>query len=148
MKTRCLTALLLLPLSLLLQTGCAALQPGKAPADTGQQQARKQQASAERLADEYLDCTDRIDEKTAMESYANPAIRRDVVMESCREQETRFTIVQEQAYSNACLAAGKEAGSCDREAVTRARRDMADLQERARRQIDQTSAAARRYLRP
>lgn len=131
-----------LPLACLLAAGCAG-PLSNSPQDT----AARQQATAERLADDFLDCIDDIDQKTAPESFTDPATRRTVVLESCREIALRHTMVQEQAYHNACLAAGRDSDSCDREAVSKARHDSDQLQQRARQQIDYTSASARRRSR-
>lgn len=106
---------------------------------------RRQQAAADDLADEYLACVRSIDNKTAIENYADKHTRRDVVLESCREEAARFTIVQEQAYDNACLAAGKERSLCDSEAVSKTRRDADKMQHEASERIDRTTAARRSY---
>lgn len=134
-------ALLFIPLLL---ASCATHTPGSAQerlTDTS----RHQQAAADDLASEYLSCIKSIDSKTAVENYADKHTRRDVVLESCREEATRFTIVQEQAYGNACLAAGKNSTNCDSEAVNRARRDTDKLQREASERIDRTTAARRSY---
>lgn len=103
--------------------------------------AERQQASADGLTDDYLDCIDNINHKTAVENYTDKNTRREVVLESCREEATRFTILQEQAYDNACRASGKDAISCDNQAVSKAKRDTDALLQKARTRIDQTSAA-------
>lgn len=128
-----------LPLACLLVAGCTG-PSSNSPQDT----AARQQATAERLADNFLDCIADIDQKTAPESFTDPATRRAVVLESCREIALRHTMVQEQAYHNACLAAGRDDDSCDREAVSKTRRDSDQLQQRASQHIDHTSASARR----
>ena len=109
--------------------------------------AKRQQASADSLTDDYVDCIDDINHKTAVENYTNKNTRREVVLESCREEATRFTILQEQAYDNACRASGKDATSCDNQAVSKAKRDTDALLQKARKRIDQTSAARRAYER-
>lgn len=104
---------------------------------------KRQQSEAESLKDQYQDCIDDINHKTAVENYTDKATRREVVMESCSEITTRFTIVQEQAYDNACRAAGRSLTVCDSEAVSKARLDTEGLLLKAREQIDRTSAARR-----
>lgn len=106
--------------------------------------AARQQASAEDAADEYRACIRDLDRRTATEAYTNATTRRDVVLESCREPLNRFAVVQEQAYSNACLALGNEAGQCDRDAVSRTSEASAQLQREAAAKVDRSSAAARR----
>jgi hypothetical protein len=104
----------------------------------------RQQASAEAAADEYRACIRDLDRKTATEAYTNATTRRDVVLESCRESLNRFTVVQEQAYSNACLARGNDAGQCDRDAVRHTSEASEQLQHEAAARVDRSSAAARR----
>lgn len=131
-------ALLLLPSFFI--AGCALHH-----ADSAQTRfsdiAAHQQGEAERQADEYMDCIESIDHKTAVENYADKNTRRDVVLESCREEITRFTILQEQAYDNACRASGKNLTACDNEAVSKTRRDADKIQLNASQRIDQTTAA-------
>ena len=125
--------------------GCASHHADSARAKL-EETAKRQQASAESLSDDYMDCIDNINQKTAVENYANKNTRREVVLESCREESTRFTILQEQAYDNACRASGKDnATSCDNQAVSKAKRDTDALLQKARKRIDQTSAARHVY---
>ena len=136
-----LTSLLLIPLYL---AACATHHN-----DTAQEKlatnAERQQSYADDLTQEYLDCIDSIDGKTAIESYANKNTRRDVIMESCSTEATRFTIVQKQAYDNACRVSGKSSASCDAEAVSKGKRDTDLLLQEARKRIDRTSASYRQY---
>ena len=99
------------------------------------------------MADDYLDCIKSINHKTAVENYTDKNTRREVVLESCREEATRFTILQEQAYDNACQASGKTSTSCDAEAVSKAKQDTDALLQKAQKRIDETSATRRSYER-
>lgn len=103
--------------------------------------AERQQTSANQLADDYIVCIKQIDDQSARESFADKNTRREMVLESCSEFSNRFTIVQEQAYSNACLASGKDMKSCDTQAVSHARRETQVLQQQASQRIDRTSAS-------
>jgi len=107
--------------------------------------AKRQQASAESLTDDYMDCIDSINHKTAVENYTDKSTRREVVLESCREEATRFTILQEHAYYNACQATGKSSTSCDNEAVSKAKRDTDAILQKANKRVDETSAARHSY---
>lgn len=100
-----------------------------------------------RLANEYLRCIGDINEKTATENFTDKDTRRDVVLESCRELSTRYTIKQEQVYINACLKTGVNGKTCDDEAVSKARRDTDILVQKASEHIDKTTAARRNYSR-
>jgi hypothetical protein len=133
--------LLLIPLLL---AACAGHSAGSA-IDRLTETSRQQQATADDLSSEYQSCIRSIDDKTAVENYADKHTRRDVVLESCREEATRFTIVQEQAYDNACLAAGKNSSACDNEAVNKTKRDADKMQQRASERIDRTPAARHSY---
>jgi hypothetical protein len=128
----------------LLLVGCATRH-----ADTAQgrqaETAERQQTSADALANDYVDCISNINDSTAVEKYAGSNTRRDAVMESCREEATRFTIVQEQAYDNACRAAGHNSAQCDSQAVSKAKRDTDKLLQEARQHIDKTSGVRRTY---
>lgn len=134
-------AILFIPLLL----GACASQDSSPAQNKFAETAKRQQGAADDLADEYLACIKNIDSKTAVENYADKHTRRDVVLESCREEATRFTIVQEQAYDNACLAAGRDRSSCDKEAVSKTQRDADKLQREASERIDRTTAARRSY---
>jgi hypothetical protein len=107
--------------------------------------AKRQQAYADDLANEYVDCIDGINERTAVEKYAEKHTRRNAVMESCHQEATSFTIVQEQAYDNACRVSGKAMTTCESEAVSKAKRDTEKLLQEASQHIDRTSAAHRSY---
>ena len=136
------TATLLMITALIV--GCASRHADSTQtrlADTSE----RQQADADNLTDDYLDCINSINHKTAVENYTNKNTRREVVLESCREEATRFTILQEQAYDNACRASGKDVTSCDNQAVSKAKRDTDALLQKARKRIDQTSAARHVY---
>jgi hypothetical protein len=129
----------------LLLTACA----GGAPESTTkegklEQAAERQRNNAEEAADDYLDCIKDIDRKTAAEVYTNPSTRRDVVIDSCQDHATRYTIVQEQSYNNACLAKGGDSTTCDNEAVRKAQLDTHLLQQKASQRIRDTSASTRR----
>jgi PBP1b-binding outer membrane lipoprotein LpoB len=134
-----------------LMAGCASHHADSANADSAKNKledtAKRQQASADSLTDDYMDCIDDINHKTAVENYTDKNTRREVVLESCREEATRFTILQEQAYDNACRASGKDATSCDNQAVSKAKRDTDALLQKAHKRIDQTSAARHAYER-
>jgi hypothetical protein len=113
----------------LLLTACTAPQglAGKAA---------QQQKRADQLADEYLGCIESLIKKTAREKYADHITRRNVVLDSCQSSITPFTVVQEQAISNACMNAGKNSQMCDDEAVRKAQRDTEKLEQKARERID------------
>lgn len=138
---------LLLPLMLfplVLVASCANHSSSSAQ-DRLTDTSRQQQAAADDLGREYQSCIKSINAKTAVENYADKHTRRDVVLESCREESTRFTIVQEQAYDNACLATGKNSSACDNEAVSKTKRDADKMQQEASERIDRTTAARRSY---
>ena len=128
-----------------LMAGCASHQADSASARL-EDTAERQQASADSLTDDYMDCVDSINKKTAVENYTNKSTRREVVLESCREESMRFTILQEQAYDNTCRASGQDVTSCDNQAVSKAKRDTNALLQKASKRIDETSAARHNYL--
>ena len=130
----------LLMITLVLMAGCASHHADSANAKL-EDTAKRQQASADSLSDDYLDCIESINHETAVENYTNKSTRREVVLASCREEATRFTILQEQAYDNACRAAGKDITSCDSQAVSKAKRDTDALLQKASKRVDETSAA-------
>lgn len=134
-----------LPLLALLMAGCTATHHTDSAQSRFADTAERQQASADDLANDYVDCIEGINDRTAIEKYAGNHTRRDAVMESCNEAANRFTIVQEQAYDNACRASGKSVTACDNEAVSKAKRDTDKLLLEARQHIDKTSAAHRAY---
>ncbi|HSC74712.1 MAG TPA: hypothetical protein VLB90_00565 [Pseudomonadales bacterium] len=137
-------SVVLLLLSFPLMTGCAFHHADSAQSrfsDT----AERQQSESNHQADEYLDCVGSIDHKTAVENYTDKNTRREVVLESCREEITRFTILQEQAYDNTCRSSGKDATACDNEAVSKARHDTDVLLQKASERVDHTTAARRNY---
>ncbi|MEZ5435703.1 MAG: hypothetical protein R3E67_03750 [Pseudomonadales bacterium] len=98
--------------------------------------AAQQQERADQLADEYLDCVHDLIEKTSREKYADRRTRRNVVLDSCQSTITPFTVVQEQAFSNACVNSGKSNSACDDEAVSKARRETDKLEQKARERVD------------
>lgn len=98
--------------------------------------ASQQQKRADELADEYLDCIHTLIEKTSREKYADRRTRRNVVLDSCQSSITPFTVVQEQAFSNACVNSGKSNSVCDDEAVNKARRETDKLEQKARERVD------------
>lgn len=103
--------------------------------------AERQQSSADQLANEYIVCIKQIDDQSARENFADKNTRREMVLESCSELSNRFTIVQEQAYSNACLASGKDMKLCDAQAVSHARRETEALRQQAKLRVERTSAS-------
>lgn len=111
-------------------TGCSTEPQGLAG------KASQQQKRADQLADEYLDCIDSLIQKTSREKYADHITRRNVILDSCQSSITPFTVVQEQAISNACINGGKNSQTCDNEAVSKARRDTEKLEQKARERID------------
>lgn len=113
-----------------LLTTCSTEQYGLAG------KASQQQKRADQLADEYLDCITSLIKKTSREKYADHITRRNVVLDSCQSSITPFTVVQEQAISNACANSGKNSQACDDEAVRQAQRDTAKLEQKARERID------------
>ena len=59
-----------------------------------------------------------------------------MVLDSCQSSITPFTVVQEQAFSNACVNSSKSNSVCDDEAVNKARRETDKLEQKARERVD------------
>lgn len=98
--------------------------------------AAQQQNRADQLADEYLDCIRDLIEKTSREKYADRHTRRNVVLDSCQTSITPFTMVQEQAFSNACANSDKGLQACDDEAVSKTKRETEKLKQKAIERVD------------
>lgn len=94
--------------------------------------ASRQQNDARQLASQYLDCVKDISKKTKAERLTDNNTRLAVVLESCEDIATRYTVVQEQSYANSCLASGQSEQQCDPVAVRRAAADLGQLQKEAR----------------
>lgn len=98
--------------------------------------ALRQQHDADKLADDYLHCIDTLIKRTAREKYVDNNTRKNVVMDSCQDTLTPFTIVQEEAINNACVAAGNNSQACDGEAVRKTERKTMHLKQKAIARID------------
>lgn len=85
---------------------------------------------------EYLACIETLADRTPRERLANPSNRREVVLASCQDILLRYTVVREQAASNACIASGRSLAQCDAEAVRQAAQETAGLEQEAVRLIE------------